>query len=1114
MVLSLAKLFACGDFSWFLNFLVTVLSFVAGVVFFAVLKRVVFSNAREIRNRPKTRQHVGLVGPVLARMSAYVSKARVVRQRRAMGTKRRGFFSLWHEHAFLLKLEEVSLEGGGAGSRVTAKKRRNVLMNLKEAVADLAQQVQQMQQMQMFAFSSDQHQSALKSKPVKKKKPKQSKQNPRAEDRGAPATLFKSLLEAVSQWQTAKQIPSEAILREQLQAILNNTKPGKLSQQPQPKKQTAETQLPKTTEKTVGADTKTWSSLFKKETPPKSTGRLHLYGPAWSAPVITLNNVQEHSIDQNLVICCQNNDEKDRCKEWLRARGFSKHATYVTLCPDGDTDVLVHSRNGPRPVKALVEKTANEAPSIKAMPQQLKDDEEQKQDTKSSLLRLTLARDFADQQLSGKVVAKPQFLPAVAFSEQMKKHVLQTRAAVTYEKEITCLILVRDDKVQEILKVNLPPGIFGNRHQSTSVPQWFLKAREESNAAYWQRISRKKDESSGRLVYRSSNNAPLGILDGKEKCAESIAPRWILNNTPPEWGESEVNEWSKQRGFVSPANFRRQGRRTWFFRAQPPDVGDANLACVFKSGISVAPAKTAPARNYKAVSTSKNTWGAPEPRNFATNDDVEIVEPENADNAVNATVPDTQESMDVEQNDKPALQRSPPKRLESDRAKKAKTDQSPPWQDHFNVVPNGGEGDCAYISIAQCLAHENGTLKKAKKDDFKPKGRLQAQLRVLASQELGRRKAFYVKEHGSSVVEDTLIAGTWADSVSLYALAHAANLDIRIWSFENILQQWNFYQIRPDAPKKPDVAKKHQPTVVYLKLNGKHYEWLNPSQNIPAELELQWLNTVKLRPPTLSGGGKKGSSSGSSHDAMSVLGLKQPAASSSHDPPILGLKRSKRAKKAQSEDLDKLSEIFPGDVPEPGSHLRCSCGWTPPPGSTSVQRSKANSHWQICKGERAPAMPKKDRLAILMQAGQTAAQKAKAKNEADWNKWCREIRSKHPELKDTLCDPNFDVPFYNKSMGRQFACRKCGETRGFSRMRRFPCKKRPAGITIRTWQTTIHGRFLDPGRPSRLVKNRQTPEFKQKQAQKAAARRRAQGALPGQGKRTDLLKKRKQQGKE
>ena len=115
------------------------------------------------------------------------------------------------------------------------------------------------------------------------------------------------------------------------------------------------------------------------------------------------------------MFCYHQNDAKERCKEWLRARGFDKHATYVTFSPEGDTDVLVHGRNGPRPAKELVEKTANEAPGLKAMPQQLKDEEEQKHGSKSSLLRLTHARDFADQQLTGKVVAKPQFLPAVAF---------------------------------------------------------------------------------------------------------------------------------------------------------------------------------------------------------------------------------------------------------------------------------------------------------------------------------------------------------------------------------------------------------------------------------------------------------------------------------------------------------------------------------------------------------------------------------------------------------------------------------------------------------------------------------------------------------------------------
>ena len=168
----------------------------------------------------------------------------------------------------------------------------------------------------------------------------------------------------------------------------------------------------------------------------------------------------------------------------------------------------------------------------------------------------------------------------------------------------------------------------------------------------------------------------------------------------------------------------------------------------------------------------------------------------------------------------------------------------------------------------------------------------------------------------------------------------------------------------------------------------------------------------------------------------------------------------------------------------------------PPPGNTSVQRSNANSHWQICKGERAPAMPRKNRLAILLQAGQTAAQKANAKNEEDCDKWCSDIRSKHPELKDTLCDPNFD-PFYKiitwddnshaVSAERSVVLPKCVV---------FLAKSEQ--LTLRS----VHGRplsmerSLNPSRPSRLVKIVRLLSSRKSKRQKAGALRRAKGALP------------------
>ena len=179
--------------------------------------------------------------------------------------------------------------------------------------------------------------------------------------------------------------------------------------------------------------------------------------------------------------------------------------------------------------------------------------------------------------------------------------------------------MVREENLDDFLTATMPVGVFLNKHKSNSVPQWFWHTADQSVAAYWQQVVSAKEKLGGRLLYRSSNNAPLGLVDPTEKCDAAIAPRWYLNNVPPEWGEPEVSNWCTERGFVSPTSFRRQGRRAWFFRAHPSgDVGTTSVAFVFKSGISVAPARASAAKNYKAVTQAKTSWGAPEPKNPIT----------------------------------------------------------------------------------------------------------------------------------------------------------------------------------------------------------------------------------------------------------------------------------------------------------------------------------------------------------------------------------------------------------------------------------------------------------------------------------------------------------------
>lgn len=446
------------------------------------------------------------------------------------------------------------------------------------------------------------------------------------------------------------------------------------------------------------------------------------------------------------------------------------------------------------------------------------------------------------------------------------------------------------------------------------------------------------------------------------------------------------------------------------------------------------------------------------------------------------------------------------------------------------MVQNGGKGDCAYISIAQSLARSHGTTSKAKRDDFEPRGRLQAQLRVIASQELKKRRAFYIKESDSTLPEDTALAGTWAEATSLYALANASHLDLRIWAWDNLLSQWRFYNISPDNPN-----KKTPPQIIYLKLQSLHYEFLKPRESIPAEVEAQWLDSAILKPTTLKGGGKRPKldpevssvlrlplpsniSSGSSHSSkanqsaspLSILGLKQSSFGTSDDRNTKhSILRLKCRKANTVNTIDKFDQVVPDDIPapEPGDHLKCRCGWKPPKGTRNEQKTKANNHWQKCQGCKPPLQPRQFRLATLAQAGQTAAQKAKKSAETAWKKWSQETADKHPELASSICQPNFDVPFFTPKQGRQFPCKVCGECRGFARMRRFPCKARPKEVTLRRWQTTLFGKFLDPGKPSSQIKSRQTAEWKKKAAEKAFLKRQANGALQGKGRRRDLIKK-------
>ena len=81
-------------------------------------------------------------------------------------------------------------------------------------------------------------------------------------------------------------------------------------------------------------------------------------------------------------------------------------------------------------------------------------------DSDVCLCRLTLAKEFSPAPLFVKASASPHLLPALLLDEH-RKHVLQTRGAVgLYPTEVTCLIIIRNSKVETLLAVSMPAGGF------------------------------------------------------------------------------------------------------------------------------------------------------------------------------------------------------------------------------------------------------------------------------------------------------------------------------------------------------------------------------------------------------------------------------------------------------------------------------------------------------------------------------------------------------------------------------------------------------------------------------------------------------------------------------
>ena len=212
----------------------------------------------------------------------------------------------------------------------------------------------------------------------------------------------------------------------------------------------------------------------------------------------------------------------------------------------------------------------------------------------------------------------------------------------------------------------------------------------------------------------------------------------------------------------------------------------------------------------------KTTWGAPKAKQAEEAAiEAEIFGEEEEEDAI--VEPEGQ----TKQEEKPAAGQAstgakPHPRPEGKgvvRPSKIRKVESAPWQEWFEAVDNEGQGDCAYISAARGLNANASTKKSASESDFKPKGTLQASLRLLTSAELSNHKAKYKVDN--DYCKKVAAAGFEMDSVQMRAMATATKTNFIVSAQDASSKAWTLYA-------SADNLRKKQPKEVWLVVSNRH----------------------------------------------------------------------------------------------------------------------------------------------------------------------------------------------------------------------------------------------------------------------------------------------------
>lgn len=212
-----------------------------------------------------------------------------------------------------------------------------------------------------------------------------------------------------------------------------------------------------------------WAQVTKRRSapPPK------LHEGLWDikAKIIQAGQLVDYDFKSPVVVSCATTEECDNARKYYAARGSPIGATFVDLSRTCDK-VMITGATGPRLADAAVKEEKVDAPKRRALPQGARDDQSLPSDGgEAAYLRITIAKAFSRRELYNKAKARPQCLPALVVRHGLLGKILATRAAIAYEDEITCLIMVQKGDVALFSDASQVSGAFIMTHKEKAAPR-------------------------------------------------------------------------------------------------------------------------------------------------------------------------------------------------------------------------------------------------------------------------------------------------------------------------------------------------------------------------------------------------------------------------------------------------------------------------------------------------------------------------------------------------------------------------------------------------------------------------------------------------------------------